>query len=244
MEFNNHKITEAVCAFRFSPDNNNWDITSFAAFYNVIKDFGFSKKNEIKPVQLSFQFKANETPTTPQMTEGDTQMVFKNEDESKAILLGNNYISFHTINNYPGWNIFLISLIEEFLEKYFKIGYGKDLLSVQMIYINSFELETNSKLSDYLTFVPNMENFGEGEELSHVFQSVYNIAPNKRLQLKTIFNVIEPQKIKKVVLECNCIAFNDSKKEIHWKILANDAHDNARNSFVKISTAHFKEIIL
>lgn len=243
MEYKNHKITEAVCAFRFSPVNNNWDITSFAAFYNVIKDLGFYKKNEIKPVQLSFQIKPNEAPLNPQMTEGETQMVFKNEDEKQAILLGNNYISFHTINHYPGWDVFSDELITKFLNKYFEIGYGRDLMSVQMIYINNFELAPNKKLFEYLTFVPNMEHFGEGDELSHLFQSSYEIAPNKRLQLKTILNVVNPEKAKKVILECNCIANNTKNNDISWEELSKDAHDNAKNAFIKITTEYFKEII-
>lgn len=243
MEYNNHKITEAVCAFRFNPSNNNWDITSFAAFYNVIKDFGFYRKSEIKPVQLSFQLKPNEIPQNPQMVEGETQMVFKDENETRAILLGNNYISFHTINHYPGWDVFLNSLISVFLNKYFEIGYGHDLVSAQMIYINNFELEKDKKLSDYLTFIPDMEHFGKGDELSQLFQSSYQIAPNKRLQLKTILNVVNPEKIKKVVIECNCIAHNTTNHEISWTDLANDAHDNAKNAFINITTPYFKELI-
>lgn len=243
MEYKNHKISEAVCAFRFNPARNNWDITSFAAYYNEIKDLGFNRKSEIKPVQLSFQLKPNEIPQNPQMVEGETQMVFKDENESMAILLGNNYISFHTINHYPGWEIFLNSFISKFLKLYFKIGYGKDLVSVQMIYINNFELEHHYKLSDYLTFVPNMEHFGEGDELSHLFQSSYEIAPNKRLQLKTILNVVNPERTKKVLLECNCIAHNTVSNDILWNELANDAHDNAKNAFINITTEHFKEII-
>jgi uncharacterized protein (TIGR04255 family) len=242
MEYKNHKITEAVCAFRFNPSFNNWDLTSFAEYYNVIKSLGFSKKSEKKPIQFSIQIKANEIPP-PQMIEGELQMVFKNEDESKAILLGNNYISFHTINHYPGWEIFSTELISVFLNKYFEIGYGKVLVSAQMIYINNFNLESDRHLSDYITFVPNMELFGVGDELSHLFQSAYDIAPNKRLQIKTILNVINPERIKKVLLECNCIANNTKENGISWQDLSKDAHDSAKNAFLKISTSYFKELI-
>ena len=110
MEYKNHKITEAVCAFRFSHSLNNWDITSYAEYYNAIKVLGFSKKKEIKPIQLSFQFKQNEIPEKPEMIEGDTQMVFKNENENMAILISDNYISFHTINYYPDGKSFLKNL--------------------------------------------------------------------------------------------------------------------------------------
>jgi uncharacterized protein (TIGR04255 family) len=243
MEFKNHKIIEAVCAFRFNPSENNWDITSFADYYNAIKEMGFSKKQEIKPMQLSFQLKMNEPPPIPQMVEGETQIVFKNEKEDQAILLGNNYISFHTINHYPGWEIFSDNLIAIYLQKYFDIGYGKGLLSAQMIYINKFDVDKTKKLSDYLSFVPAMERFGEGDELSHLFQSAYKIAPNKNLQLKTILNVVNPDKTKTVILECNCIANNTSDRKISWMDLSRDAHDSAKNAFINIATQYFKDQI-
>lgn len=212
MEFKNHKIIEAVCAFRFNPPENNWDITSYAGY--------------------------------PQMVEGAIQMVIRNEKEDQAILLGNNYISFHTINHYPGWEIFSDHLISIYLQKYFEIGYGKGLLSAQMIYINKFDLDKSKKLSDYLTFVPAMEQFGEGDELSHLFQSAYKIAPNKNLQLKTILNVQNPDKIKTVILECNCIANNTNDNNISWMDLSRDAHDSAKNAFINITTQYFKDQIL
>ena len=241
MEYKNHKITEAVCAFRFDPRSNDWDFTSSADYYSQIKTLGFIKKNEIKPIQLSFQFRANEAPNNAQMVEGETQIVFKNEDESRAILLGNNYISFHTLNHYPGWDSFLTDFISICLNRYFEIGYGKNIISVQMIFINNFELKNSAKLSEYLTFVPEMDKFGEGNELSHLFQSAYDIAPNKRLQLKTILNVVGESRLKKTLLECNCIASNSAN--FTWEELSRDAHDSAKNAFINITTDHFKTII-
>ena len=170
-------------------------------------------------------------------------MVFKNKEETYAILLGNNYISFHTLSHYQGWDIFKKELISPFIEKYFNLGYGKELTSSQMIYINNFEIGTGKKLSNYLTFVPDMEYFGEGDELSHLFQSAYDISPNKRLQLKTILNVFGPERTKKVTLECNCISKNTVNHDIPWSELAQDAHDNAKNAFIKIATPEFKEEI-
>lgn len=37
MEFKNHKIIEAVCAFRFNPPENNWDITSYAGYPQMVE---------------------------------------------------------------------------------------------------------------------------------------------------------------------------------------------------------------
>lgn len=241
MEFTKHKITEAVCAFRFDPIQNPWDITIFSNFYDSVKDDGFIKKQEIKPFQLSFQIKSDEEPKPPNFQQGETQMVFKTDDEKYAILIGNNYVSFHTLNHYPGWDMFKPKIIEVCLRKYFALGLGKGLANVQMIYINNFDLEANKDLSDYLTFVPKMKDFGEGEETTHHFQSNYFIAPNKQLSLRTILSVLPPHKIKKVLLESNCIASNINGSE--WSALADDAHDAARNAFIKISSDYFKGLI-
>jgi len=241
MEFINHKVTEAVCAFRFDPNRNPWDITYFASYFNLIKGDGFVKKNEIKPFQLSFQIKPNEGTTNPQMQQGEIQMVFKNEGDTYAILMGNNYISFHTINHYDGWDKFKPEVIEKFLVKYFSLGLGNGLVSAQMIYVNNFGLEQEKDLSDYLNFVPKMQDFGEGDEISHFFQSNYSIAPNKQLSLKTILNPEANTKTKRVILECNCVA--TSSNDSTWGQLSDDAHKSARNAFIKISTDYFKNLI-
>ena len=241
MEFKNHKIKEAVCAFRFNPSINiPWDPTYLGEFYNQIKDKGFSRKEEIRPLALKFEIKPNTDPQPPLVQQGETQMVFRTEDQQYAILVGNNYISFHTLNHYPGWDVFKPEKIESFFKIYQSLGLGKALDSAQMIYINNFAMESSKDLSDYLSFVPKMQDFGQGDELSHLFQSNYRIAPNKQLSLKTIFNAT-PEK--RVILESNCIASSLGDYSKTWDILADDAHANARNAFIKISTDYFKTLI-
>ncbi len=241
MEFTKHKITEAVCAFRFNPSQNPWDITFFSRFYDLIKDHGYNKKAEMKPFIVDFQFKIGEAPNAPNLQQGETQMVFKTDDEKYAILLGNNYISFHTLNHYPGWDVFKPQVIDKSLKLYFDLELGRGLENAQMIYINTFDLEPNKSLSDYLTFVPNMKDFGEGVEISHSYQSNYSIAPNKQLSLKTFFVSAGLINAKKVVLECNCVATKHDDKG--WVDLADEAHAAARNAFIKISSNYFKSLI-
>ena len=243
MEFKNHKITEAVCAFRFTPSENTvWDSTFLGEYYNRIKETGFEKKQEITPFKLDFQINPNEGIKDSKVSHGESQMVFKTTDEKYAILMGNSYISFHSLNHYPGWNVFLPEVIEKNITTYFGLGLGKGIASAQMIFINNFEIEAGRNLSDYLVFVPEMENFGQGDEISHLFQSTYSIKPNKQLTLRTIFNILPPGNVKKVTLESNCIA-NNSEQNLTWKVLVTDAHDNARNAFVKVASEYFKNII-
>jgi len=241
MEYKNHKITEAVCAFRFDPNQNiSSDLTFFADYYRLIKLEGFEKKQEIKPFQLNFNINTKEGTQSSEMLPGDTQMVFKTLDDMHAILMGNNYISFHSLNHYPGWDVFSPNIVDKFIEIYFSMGLGKGLQSAQMIFINNFDIEKERTLSDYLVFVPQMKGFGQGDELSHVFQSNYAIKPNKQLSLKTILNIIDDTK--KVTLESNCIA-NNIGNVTDWKELIKDAHDNAKNAFVNIASEYFKQVI-
>lgn len=241
MEYKNHKITEAVCAFRFDPNQNvSWDVTFFADYYHQIKKEGFEIKQELKPFQLNFNINTKEGIKSSEMLPGDTQMVFKTNDERNAILMGNNYISFHSLNHYLGWDVFFPEIVKKFIEIYFKIGLGKGLQSAQMIFINNFDIEKDKTLSDYLVFVPEMKDFGQGDELSHVFQSNYSIKPNKQLSLKTILNTVNKD-IKKVTLESNCVANIGDVTD--WQELIKDAHDNAKNAFVKIASSYFKNLI-
>jgi len=238
MEFNNHKITEAVCAFRFSP-GKPWDIIYLLEYYNLIKNDGFTVKNEMKAVELSFEIKGDQQPKS-NFSHGETQMVFKTADGKQAILMGSNYISFHTLNHYPGWEGFK-KMISEFYGKYLLLGLDGKLLNAQMIYINNFNLEENKDLSDYLVFVPRMQQFGDGSEISHLFQSNYSIAPNKKLSLKTVLNVL-PAKTKRLIFESNCIASKIDIKD-EWENLADDAHNAARNAFIKVASEYFKNLI-
>lgn len=240
MEFTKHKITEAVCAFRFQPSNNPWDVTYLSEYYNLIKSDGYVLKNEVKPVQLSFEIRGNIEPKS-NFSHGETQMVFKTNDQKHAILMGRNYISFHTLNHYSGWEIFK-NTIEKFYTKYTTLGLSENVLNAQMIYINNFELESNKDLSDYISFVPKMQQFGDGNEISHMFNSNYSIAPNKQLSIKTILNVASPRKAKRLILECNCVATR-AEGVNDWKSLADDAHSAARNAFIQISTDYFKNLI-
>jgi uncharacterized protein (TIGR04255 family) len=244
MEYKNHKITEAICAFRFSPDHSEWDILNLANYYKLIEPLGFEKKQEVKPFQVSFNIKANEVIPAPKMEEGETKMVFRNKEENRAILMGKNFISFHSINYYPGWDVFLPELIKPYLEEYFKLDVSKDIVSVQMLYINNFEINKEENLSDYLSVVPNMKELGEEtNELGHVFQSSFKIEPNLQLNLQTVLNVVPQNNTKKITLECNCIASNNIEHKYTWDMLANDAHEKAKKAFLTISTDKFKHKI-
>lgn len=242
MEYKNHKIIEAVLALRFIPTSREWDITSFSEFYNRVKDKGFSNKKEIRPFELSFKFNPKEPIEQPKKSEGEVQMVFKNQDETYAIIYSRDYVSFHSLKGYNGWEILKEELVNPIMEIYFELNGSSKISSAQMIYINRFDIGLTENLSEILTFLPNSQYFEAGEEVSHLFQSNYKIAPNKNLKLQTILK-IDPKTNKKIIsLECNCVSEANNFSD-DWVKLSEDAHDNAKKSFFDITTSIFKEKI-
>ncbi len=229
MEYINHKITEVVCIIRFDPKQNiPWDSTFLGKYYELIKD-KFNKKEEFITKQFNLQFKDQNISSNA--IEGEREMIFKNEQENLAIILKSNYISFHALSPYPGWDVFLNDIIIKYFNFYKEIGFGNGIHSVQIIYINTFEIEKNHKLSDYLNYTYNIQ----GTEKVHVFNSSYDISPNKNLIIKTFLNE------NKVVLECNCLNLNINNDSI--LNLTNESKKEAKLAFENIISEKFKELI-
>jgi hypothetical protein len=222
MEFKNHKVSEAVCAFRFDNSLNNWNIGLFSQYYNAIKDDGFVEKQEQKPFEVSFEIRPNNIPAA-QYREGEMRMVFLNPKTNYAIILAGNYISFHAVGHYPGWKVFMPELIKPFLEKYFMLGLGKGLETVQML-------------------IPNLKDFGQGTEIAHFSQSNFTIEPNFQLFLKTTFNIEPQSSVKNVVLECSCYAYNQNN-QYGWVALADGAHLKATEAFKQIIQTKLANLI-
>jgi uncharacterized protein (TIGR04255 family) len=101
MEFTRHKVAEAICAFRFDPNQNVWGKKFNDDFFEKIKDTGFTIREEIQPVQVSVELKPDSMQARHQRAEPQT--VFKNEAQHYAILMSKDYVSFHTLNGYWGW---------------------------------------------------------------------------------------------------------------------------------------------
>lgn len=242
MEFKNHKVTEAVCAFRFDSSLNNWNISLLLEYYNLIKEYGFVEKQEQKPFEVSFEIKSNSPIPAAQYREGEMRMVFLNPTSNYAIILTGNYISFHSIGHYPGWNVFMPELVKPYLERYFALGVGKGIESVQMLYLNKFEIDQNENLHEYVKLIPNLKDFGQGTEVAHFSQSNFTIEPNFQLFLKTTFNIEASSSVKNVILECSCYAYNQDN-QYDWINLADGAHTKATEAFKQIIQAKLENII-
>jgi uncharacterized protein (TIGR04255 family) len=224
-------------AVRFNNPNIEWDYTYFSVFYELVKALGFTKKDEIKPIKLNFRVEPNKHISQAERTEGEAKMVFKNESEDIAIIYSRNYFSLHFLNDYKGWDDFK-NLLNKVFEKYQSIHNSSNIASIQMIYINKFNVSRNEKAYNFLNYIPKIE-FGEGQELSHIFQSNYRIEPNKILNIKSSIENITSSNEKNIILECNCVSeFSDSFST--WDDLREDAHKYAKKIFESVVTDELK----
>lgn len=243
MEKVNNIILESVCAFRFKAASNNWDLGGFSEYFNLIKKEGFVSKSETKPIQISFGIKADLSTEKPQLTEGNPQMLFKNENNTNAIILGDNYISFHTLNNYQGWEEFN-KFINKFIKIYFDLGYGKDLESSQIVFINKLVFDKKTSSSEFLKFIPPILEDENSSELGFNFQNVNRLNKNKTIQMKIILGAEKGNTLKSLIFETNCLAQNNPEMTNSWETLSVDAHKHAKYAFFNSITNKYKKLIL
>ena len=140
MEFKNNKIIEALCAIRFTPSDKEWDMSYLLDYYQKVKDSGFIHKQEIRPFRVDFNITNPEKADPPVYSYDDVQMSFNNPTENYSIIVAKNYLSFHCLKSYPGWEIFLPETAK-YLDKYRELGLNESVASVQLLYINDFEIE-------------------------------------------------------------------------------------------------------
>lgn len=228
-----HKLTEVLCAFWFSPEDNDWDSTYFGKFFDIISKQGFTIKEEQKSVQLSMMLKSQDSGLKPETdySEGEGRMIFRNVDKSKAIILSSNFISFHELGAYKGWDSLINDLVNPFLEIYRGLGLGKETLQVQSLYLNNFSIPFEQKLSNVFAFLPDLEEFSPKAESNVVFQSQYNLEPNLLVLIKLNGGINDKTQMKELVLECSSFAVKHGNFS-EAQLIA-DAHAQANSIFHK-----------
>lgn len=159
-------------------------------------------------------------------------MIFKNPSRNQAIILSNNFISFHKLTPYESWELSIEPLAKNGLEIYKSIGLGEGIVNVQALYLNKYTLNFGEKISDYLSFIPSVEDFGIGVEKNLIFQSHYSFSPNLEILLK-LNKRISNENQRELFLECSCFAGNENNFTADE--LVKQAHDQANLVFDKIT---------
>lgn len=248
MEFPKHKITEAVCLLRFAPDNEEQDELNFNLvldYLEKIRPQGFIHEQQRRPTKIIFKATPTGKITTPIQTTGETETVFFNKTERYAIILGRDFISFHSVDHYDGWDMFFPQVVEKYYNIYLQtINRDRTINYVQVIYINKLPIGSDQELATFFKSAPSVRDFGKGTEVAHSSQSNFIIKedPKVELALKLIMENDLTQKTKEFMFECTCITHNISNKYT-WKELADLAHISAVEAFKQSITEEFKKII-
>jgi len=231
MSSSKHELVEVLCSFSFDPIANPWDSTFFGEFYENIKELGFTEKQEQKGIQFKVEF----NPITPESSKAtsdelETRMLFRNSKSNSAIILAPHFVSFHKLAPYLNWEAFRDNEIIPGFRRYNKVGLGiKGLIQTQMLYLNKYDFEKGTALSDKFKFLPSIEKFGIGKEKSLQFQSKYEFEPNLLMQIRLNASIVNEDK-KTVTLECSCLANNlDGKTD--YLTLAELAHTKNNEVF-------------
>lgn len=227
-----HHLAEVLCGFWFRKESNTWDSTCFGKFFDQIYKLGYVEKQEQKAVQFKVELNPHKEIPIPEMSEGDVRMIFKNPQKNAAIILSNNFISFHKLPDYKDWSTFINEIVKPGLNVYKEIGLGKDLVQVQSLYLNKYEFSIDKQLSDVFSFLPKTVEFGIGFENNLSFQSQYELAPNISVILKLNCHSDSIKKEKSAFLECTSFARNTGADS--EDVLIKSAHDKTNQVFRKI----------
>ncbi|TYZ12711.1 TIGR04255 family protein [Hymenobacter lutimineralis] len=246
MEYQNHFLREALCAFRYdvAPDQAEPAVEYFHRFYTLLKERGFTAHQQ-QPFELSFQLENK--PSGPEavkseVSKGQPSLVLRNESTGYAIIIGVGFLSFNCLKPYPGWSVFLDELVRPFMPLYRELGIRQTLRAVQMAYINEFELESGETAHDYLSHLLPLADLPDAQLAGHSSQSQFILPPNTTVTLQTRVTPGQLGPCSRVLLECNAAAtIVESADE--WT-LAGQAHAAARAAFTSVATPKYKSSIV
>lgn|GEM_PF-2046178 len=240
-EYSNKHLTEVMCAFTFDKGNVEWDATYFGQYFEKIKELGFKNKQERKGIQVRFSGDVQEllNPQKPLVQELESQIVYKNDDQGRAIVLGDKQLSFHVIKNYSVWNNFFSELIKPGFNKYLEMQLHNRVVICQITYLNQFIIKTGENLSEYFTLFTNKLT-EEGEEEFTLIDTRYKTKNNIILNLKIFANPQADSGDRIINMECSATAVAEIN-QVEWDVFANDVHAPIRAFFEKSITDKLRD---
>jgi len=148
-KYRNPPIVEALCEFRFEPDEP-WDMAIPGLVYGKIRD-GFPIRRQAKAFEVSV---AAGPEGIGQQVLTTNRMQFLREDEKALIQVGPNLLAVNHLKPYPTWQEFL-PLIRHGFEAYLIAARPKGIRRIGLRYINRIEFPGERvELADYLEFRP------------------------------------------------------------------------------------------
>lgn len=239
MEHPNHRIKEAICAFHFESFSNEFEFEKWSEdIKSKFSEINLNFSHEIKPVSISIELTSEETEETPKVTKtqesGNDGYIFQAGDNNRVVILSKDYISFHNIHNYRGWELFLNELIMPCLS--ILLEYNKDcrLMNAQMTYINHFEADSNDFIvGEWLEYAIRPTKFDNAFDWIQNHQTVFKTNDNSA-ELTLISRYIIPEKgipFLYLLSGANVNSVNDDNSLLNYKTIAQKAHDLANKLF-------------
>jgi uncharacterized protein (TIGR04255 family) len=240
MEYSNKHLAEVICGFQFTKESVKWDSTFYGQYYEKIKSFGFTERQERKGVQIQTNpIQGGVYPRTSSQIVEDN-VVFRNLSKGWGIAIGKGKISFHVISGYTNWEDFLQKLIIPYMKMYLELGLGNGPRQCNVMYLNRFNKNVSENLSDLFTIISPL-HIEFGNEINTVVQRTFNNKGNNLLITK-LNSIVNKEGMNAINLECGAICIsNECMNTSDWIKQANETHDPVRNFFESIITPKLRQ---
>lgn len=241
IEHNQHQIKEFICAFRYPSTDKPW-LYYISPFIQYIDELGFHFEREQKPIQIQVEL-SNQSGLKSGVKESTPQQVFLNKSKEVALIIGDGYISIHSIKEYPGWEKFSQDFVKPIVNRLLELRENKSVTNVEVVYINSFELREDQVVGNYLSFFPELNIFNADSELSHSFQSSFLLPANTLLTIRANMNIDRNRSVKLLQLIPSAQIQVGNSEERDWIELCDSAHNTAKSAFFKVVTDRLIRLI-
>lgn len=241
--YTNKHLTEIVCSFSFSnEENSKWDVGFFGQYFDKVSQWGFTNREDRKGFQIQFSGNIQElmNPSKPVFQETETQMLYKNDDKSQAIILGNKMLSFHVLKNYTKWDDFKNKLISPGFKDYLDLKLPSQVQTCHFTYLNKFEFAKEENLSDFFTLIaPSLASLGD--ERGTTIDTKYQVSNGIIIIIRLFANPIDNNNKRIVNVECGAFANLADGQSKSWIEIAEAVHNPIRDFFERIITQKLRD---
>lgn len=151
-QYENPPLLEAVCEFRFSPDEE-WDNTIAGRLFTELED-EFPEKQSGQHVDVDLNINVEEEILQPSFR-ARKRTIFQNDDETYVVQLLPNLLTVHRLRPYPSWPEFRPVVLEVF-RRYLDVADPDRLHRANVRYLNHIEFSDAVSMGDNFDFYPHL----------------------------------------------------------------------------------------
>lgn len=246
-KYNNNQIKEAICEFRFVPDQN-WDFTIPGLFYSKVGK-KFPKKKELK--HLGFTISTSGTGIDSQINQGLNRIQFISNDESQILQIGENLLTISILRPYSNWEEFKKNIIET-LNDYKEIVDNPKINRIGLRYINhflNFFPKDGYFIQDYFDYFAELPEKVTKSISSSYISNIFDIIDESNNNLlgtvNLVFSLNSDEKLNEnVILDIDFFGQFEKAKSIEEGLKFVDiAHENIIRIFENSITDKTKKMI-